>query len=450
MSKNNISIIGSGLVGSLLALYLAKRKHQVAVYEQRPDMRSSALYGGRSINLALSTRGWTALDKVGVGDEIRKIATPMYGRQIHNADGSQVYQPYGKEGEAIYSVSRGELNKVLMTEAEKHEEVSFRFNQKLVKLDMKRNHLLMNDTEQDETYEVSSDVIFGADGAYSRVRYGMQKMPRFNYSQDHLPHVYKELTIPAGPNGEYLIEKNALHIWPRGHFMMIALPNFDGSFTCTLFVPHEGADHIHDIKTPEQVSEYMQKHFADAVALMPNMIEDFLSNPISNLVTVRCFPWINGKTALIGDASHAIVPFYGQGMNSGFEDVRVLDDLLESGESDWSKILDTYQNLRKPNGDAIAELALNNFIEMRDLVADPQFIFRKKIEKYLHEKMGDEFTPLYNLVSFSNIPYKTALDTGYMQNRLFADLFKEKDLESKWDSEFTVQFVKNWMQQNNL
>jgi kynurenine 3-monooxygenase len=308
----------------------------------------------------------------------------------------------------------------------------------------------MNDTEQDETYEVSSDVIFGADGAYSRVRYGMQKMPRFNYSQDHLPHVYKELTIPAGPNGEYLIEKNALHIWPRGHFMMIALPNFDGSFTCTLFVPHEGADHIHDIKTPEQVSEYMQKHFADAVALMPNMIEDFLSNPISNLVTVRCFPWINGKTALIGDASHAIVPFYGQGMNSGFEDVRVLDDLLESGESDWSKILDTYQNLRKPNGDAIAELALNNFIEMRDLVADPQFIFRKKIEKYLHEKMGDEFTPLYNLVSFSNISYKTALDTGYMQNRLFADLFKEKDLESKWDSEFTVQFVKNWMQQNNL
>jgi kynurenine 3-monooxygenase len=228
------------------------------------------------------------------------------------------------------------------------------------------------------------------------------------------------------------------------------MANFDGSFTCTLFVPHEGADHIHDIKTPEQVSEYMQKHFADAVALMPNMIEDFLSNPISNLVTVRCFPWINGKTALIGDASHAIVPFYGQGMNSGFEDVRVLDDLLESGESDWSKILDTYQNLRKPNGDAIAELALNNFIEMRDLVADPQFIFRKKIEKYLHEKMGDEFTPLYNLVSFSNISYKTALDTGYMQNRLFADLFKEKDLESKWDSEFTVQFVKNWMQQNNL
>ena len=447
-NSNHSIVIGAGLVGSLLAINLAKRGHKVGVYEYRPDMRQADIYAGRSINLALSTRGWTALDKIGVGDKIREIGIPMYGRQIHNADGTETYQPYGKENEAIYSVSRGELNKQLIIEADKHENVQFYFNQKLVKNDMKRNHLLMHDMKLNENHEISGDVIFGSDGAFSRVRYGMQKMPRFDYSQQHLPHVYKELTIPAGENGSFQIKKNALHIWPRGNFMMIALPNIDGSFTCTLFVPHDGKDSINHIQNENDVIKYMMNHFADVVPFMPDMTNVFLKNPNSSLVTVRCFPWVNGRTALIGDACHAIVPFYGQGMNCGFEDVRVLDELIDENENDWDKILLAYEHARKPNGDAIADLALQNFIEMRDLVADPKFILRKKIEKYLHEHMGNDFLPLYSMVSFSNVPYAEALAEGKRQDALMGDILAFEHIESNWQSENTVSYAREWLKNN--
>jgi len=447
-NKNNSVIIGAGLVGSLLAINLAKRGIKVNVYEYRPDMRSTDIYAGRSINLAMSTRGWTALNKVGMGDKLKEIAIPMFGRQIHNADGTSTYQPYGKENEAIYSVSRGELNKQLIIEADKFENVSFRFNQKLVKNDVKRNHLLLCDMDSNNTYETTADVIFGADGAFSRIRYGMQKMPRFDYSQEHLPHIYKELTIPAGPNGEFLIEKNALHIWPRGNFMMIALPNIDGSFTCTLFVPFDGKDSIAHIQTEAEATEYMQQHFADSVPLMPNLAKEFLKNPSSNLVTVRCFPWVNGRTALIGDSCHAIVPFYGQGMNCGFEDVRVLDELIDENDNNWDRILEAYELSRKPNGDAIADLALQNFIEMRDLVADPKFILRKKIEKYIHEHIGSDFLPLYSMVSFSNIPYAEALAEGKKQDRLMAEILAIPDIESNWQQENIVNYTKEWLLKN--
>jgi len=448
-SQPHSIIIGSGLVGSLLAIYLAKKGHQVDVYEQRPDIRKSAVYGGKSINLALSTRGWTALDKVGVGDEIRKISTPMYGRQIHHLDGSQVYQPYGKENEAIYSVSRGDLNKALIAMAEQHPEVKMHFHQKLVKMDFKRTHLLMYDGDKESTYETNADLIFGTDGAYSRVRYGMQKSPRFNFSQEYLYHSYKELTIPAGPNDEYLMEKNALHIWPRGHFMFIALPNFDGSFTCTLFAPHEaGPGCFGHITTEEEAKAYMLEHFPDVVPMIPNIGKDFINNPTSSLVMIKAYPWHYERVALVGDSAHAIVPFYGQGMNCGFEDVRILDELIDAYPGDWDKILAEYSEQRKPDGDAILDLALQNFIEMRDLVGDPKFILRKKIEKKLNEALGNTFLPLYSMVTFSNIRYSEALKEGQRQDRLLQEIMQMPNIESNWESPSIVEYAKEWLEKN--
>lgn len=448
MSETRSIVVGAGLVGSLLSIYLAKRGHKVSVYEQRPDIRKSSVYGGRSINLALSTRGWTALDKVGLGDEIRSISIPMYGRHIHNLDGTEVFQPYGKENEAIYSVSRGDLNKKMISLAEQQDNVEVHFNHKLVKMDMKRNHLLMYDGDQDETFEVNADMIFGADGAFSRVRYGLQKTPLFNYSQEYLSHAYKELTIPAGPNGEYLIEKNALHIWPRGHFMLIALPNFDGSFTCTLFSPFEGKDSFSEIHNEQDVMNYFRKYFPDTIPLIPTLASDFLNNPTSSLVMVKCFPWHHEQVALIGDAAHAIVPFYGQGMNCGFEDVRVLDEMIDQFGTDWKALLEHYSIERKPDGDAILDLALQNFIEMRDLVADPKFLLRKKIEKKLNETLGDAFLPLYSMVTFSNIRYSEALREGHRQDKLLAEIMEQNDIESNWDSPATVQYAKAWLEKN--
>ncbi|MBL0308994.1 MAG: FAD-dependent monooxygenase [Bacteroidetes bacterium] len=446
--KKDISIIGAGLVGSLLACYLSKRGHKISVYERRPDMRRAGFVGGRSINLALSYRGWKALKKIGLDKAVEKIAIPMTGRMIHDLNGKTNLIPYGKEGQAIYSVSRGELNKIMVEEADKLPDVDFYFDQRCAALDFDKNELTFQRSSDGNNHHRKADYIFGADGAYSEVRYEMQKTPNFNLSQQHEEYGYKELEIPAGKDGAHLIEKNALHIWPRESFMMIALPNLDGSFTVTLFAPFKGENSFDTIRTEKDVEEYFSRNFADAVPLMPELKKDFFENPTSSLVTVKCFPWNYKNTCLIGDAAHAVVPFYGQGMNCGFEDVSELDEILNETSEEWESTLNKFQTQRKPNADAIADLALYNFIEMRDLSGRKDFQLRSKIEKKIAAKFGDRFMTHYSMVTFSDLSYNEAKRRGEKQNELLDRLMAVPGIEQKWDSEEVLQMAGEWIKSN--
>ena len=443
--KEKVIITGAGLVGSLWAILLAKRGYQVDVYERRGDMRTAEFVGGRSINLAMSNRGWRAMEKAGIKENIRSVAIPMAGRMMHSVEGELTFQPYGKDDEAIYSVSRGGLNIELMKLADGFENVTFHFNEKCTGVDLKNNIIGFQNAEGIKTTKYA-DLIFGADGAFSAVRSSFQKTPRFNYSQQYLDHGYKELRIPPASDGKHLIEKNALHIWPRGQFMLIALPNLDGSFTCTLFLPFEGKESFSNLKTSEQILSFFNKYFPDTIPLIPNLVDDFNENPTSALVTISCYPWqYNHKTLLIGDASHAIVPFYGQGMNSGFEDCSILDELMDKHEENWTSIIDEFNSSRPTDANAIAELALRNFIEMRDLVGDPKFLLRKKIEKHLHQKFPDQFLPLYSMVTFSHIPYDKALQEGYSQDKLFEKIMAIDNIEQQWNSNEVEAVFEDWL-----
>ena len=437
MEQKDTVIIGAGLVGSLLSIYLSKRGYKVKVYERRADMRKEKIVAGRSINLALSDRGIKALEEVGIMDEIKKIAIPMHGRYIHNADGSTAYQAYGNDGQFINSVSRGELNKMLMDLAEKSG-VEIFFNQKCESIDWKENNISFQHTANFQSSTFNFQLAFGSDGAYSAARLTHQlQHDRFQYQQYYIDFGYKELTIPAGSNGAFMMEKNALHIWPRGNYMLIALPNIDGSFTCTLFFPFEGEPSFASLTTKEKVKTFFEKTFADAVPLMPTLADDFFNNPTASLVTVKCFPWVReDKFALIGDAAHAIVPFFGQGMNCGFEDCRVLNELIDKHHDNWNLILDEYQTLRKPDADAIAELALNNFIEMRDKVGDPKFLLQKKIEAAFSKKYPHKWTPAYTQVTFSpQIRYSDALKNSIKQEAIMQQVMALPDIENIWQRE---------------
>ncbi len=449
--KKDVIITGAGLVGSLLSIYLSKRGYKVKVFERRGDMRNENIAAGRSINLALSDRGIKALEEVGVMDEIRKIAIPMHGRYIHNADGTTAFQPYGKEGQFINSVSRGELNKVLMTIAEENGAEIF-FSEKCTTIDWKKNEITFESTHSEESETSNFDLLFGADGAYSAARLQHQlQHDRFEYHQFYIDFGYKELNIPAGPNGEFLMEKNALHIWPRGNYMLIALPNTDGSFTCTLFFPFEGDPSFASLDTKEKVKSFFADTIADAVPLMPTLEDDFFNNPTSSLITVKCFPWIReDKFALIGDAAHAIVPFFGQGMNCGFEDCSVLNGLIDKHNEDWTSILNEFQLLRKPDGDAIADLALNNFIEMRDRVGDPKFLLQKKIEAKLHHKHPEKWIPAYAQVTFSpHIRYSEALQRGTKQEMIMQQVMNIEGIANKWDSEEVENMILQKLKEND-
>ncbi|MDX5480456.1 MAG: FAD-dependent monooxygenase, partial [Hymenobacteraceae bacterium] len=320
--RKNIAIMGAGLVGSLLSLYLAKRGHSVHLYERRPDLRKTTVDGGRSINLALSDRGWRALKGIGIEEEVRKVAIPMYGRMMHDEEGQLTYQPYGKEGQAIYSVSRGGLNVALMNLSEPNPDITYHFSRQALDVNLRTNEVQLLNVATGVKETIQPDLLFGADGAFSVVRGAMQKTERFNYQQSYLEYGYKELTIPATADGDWALERNALHIWPRGSYMMIALPNIDGSFTCTLFFPYEGERSFSAIQNEEDLFSFFNEVFPDAVPLMPELAQDYFANPVGSLVTVKCFPWsYEGKSLLVGDACHAVVPFYGQGMNAGFEDI---------------------------------------------------------------------------------------------------------------------------------
>lgn len=434
--KKDITIIGAGLVGSLLSIYLSKRGYKVKVFERRGDMRKEKISAGRSINLALSDRGLLALDKVGLADEIKKISIPMHGRYIHNLDGSTAFQPYGKEGQYINSVSRGTLNMKLMDLAEQHG-VEIFVNHQCDTIDWKTNTVSFQNSGT-KLISHSSELIFGADGAFSAARLQHQlQHDKFNYQQFYIDCGYKELTIPPTSAGDFAMEVNALHIWPRKDYMLIALPNLDKTFTCTLFFPFEGEASFEKLTTAEKVKDFFEKTFPDAVPLMPDYVNEFFTNPTSSLVTVKCFPWIReDRFALIGDAAHAIVPFFGQGMNCGFEDCRILDELIDQYDDDWKTILEEYQALRKPDGDAIADLAINNFTEMRDKTADPRFLLQKKIEARLYEKYPDKWIPAYSQVTFSpHIRYSAAYSNSLRQEVIMQQVMVKSGIEEKWDSE---------------
>lgn len=430
MAKH-IAVVGAGLVGSLAAIYLAKRGYQVSIFERRGDMRSGKAEAGRSINLALSNRGLRALGEVGVAGSVQRVAIPMHGRTMHDVKGNLTFLAYGKEGQYINSISRSGLNMVLMDEAEKHG-VVIHFNQRCTHINFETSTLGFQTTNGDLTK--TFDGILGADGAFSVIRSFMQITDRFNYTQYYIDHGYKELHIPAGPAGEFLMEKNSLHIWPRESFMMIALPNPDATFTCTLFFPFDGTPSFKSLQSRNEVDGFFQETFPDALRLNPALTNDYFSNPTSSLVTIKCFPWSRGNTLLIGDAAHGIVPFYGQGMNAGFEDCRLLNELLDEHRDDWSAVVDVFGRARKQDTDAIAQLALDNFVEMRDLVADPEFLLRKKIEARLHQLYPSRWIPLYSMVTFNDhIPYSEALRTGQQQKQIMDRVMSGKDIHSNWE-----------------
>lgn len=444
MSKN-FTVIGAGLVGSLLSIYLVKRGYKVTMYERRPDLRKNRISAGKSINLALSDRGWKGLEGVGIADEIRKVAIPMKGRMIHDEKGELTYQPYGTDEQAIYSVSRGGLNCVLMDLAEKNG-VKIIYNEKCTGVDLDNSIAHFENHETGKKTEVKSDRIFATDGAFSAGRAQLQtSTDRFDYQQFYLKHGYKELCILPTLTGDFAMEENALHIWPRGQFMLIALPNTDKTFTCTLFFPFEGEKSFATINTKEKMLDFFKKTFPDAIALMPTLEEDYMNNPVSSLVTVKCSPWVfKDSLALVGDAAHAVVPFYGQGMNCGFEDCVVLNELMEKHGENWEKIFEEYNELRIPDGNAIADLAVANFIEMRDRVADPKFLLQKKIEAKFSAKHPDKWIPLYTMVTYSpHIRYSTALKEGEKQEKIMQEIMKMPDIESKWDSEEVEKAILN-------
>ena len=447
MQKQAI-IVGAGLVGSLWSVLLAKRGYEVNVYELRDDPRKAGFRGGRSINLAMSERGWKAIEKAGIRTKIEQVAIPMYGRKMHDIEGELSFQAYGEEGQAIYSVSRGGLNIELINIGDEYDNLTYHFGYKCKGIQLENNTAIFEDVDTNERIEVNAPLIFGTDGAFSAVRRSIMKQDRFNYSQQYLEYGYKELHIPPTSNGQHLIDKNALHIWPRGQFMMIALPNVDGSFTGTLFLPFEGqSPSFEELQSDEKVLSFFKKYFPDSIPLLPELLEDFRENPTSGLVTVRCNPWHYKKQVLIiGDASHAIVPFYGQGMNAGFEDCTILDEMMETYNDDWSKIIEAFGDSRPQDADAIADLALRNFVEMRDLVADPMFLLRKEIAAHLHEKYPNDFLPLYSQVTFSHIPYHQALEEGKAQDALFEKILAIEGIEENWNVNPQVdQIFQEWL-----
>ena len=440
----NVVIVGAGLVGSLWAVYLSKAGYKVTIYERRSDIRKAEISAGKSINLALSVRGWTALDAVGVVDEIRKIAIPMHGRVMHDLEGNLTYQPYGKEGEAIYSVSRGKVNAAMMDIAEKYGKATIHYNHECQNVDLTNGIAFLKNSLTGEKIEVKADLIFAVDGAFSAVRFNsMQKLNRFNYSQNYIADGYRELLLPANEDGSYKLDKNALHIWPIGRFMMIALANEDGSFTCTLFMPHEGDKFAFDkLNSTEAVNTFFKTVFPDFYEMVPNVAEAWENHPLSNLAIIRCSPWTNGKVALMGDAAHATVPFYGQGMNAGFEDCTVLSNLMKKHNENWEAIFEEYSRERKPDGDALQDLSLDNYYVMRDYVSDPEFLLRKKIEAKFSELYPKSWLPLYSQVTFSNIRYSVAYQQGKKQSDIMDIIMQIPNIENVWDSETVMNEMK--------
>ncbi len=450
-NKKNVLIVGAGQVGSLLSIYLAQRGYDVKIYEKRVDFRDpqNEKKALRSINLALSDRGIRALEEVGLLDEINKLIVPMKGRRIHNIDGTLSYQQYGKNGQAINSVSRDKLNNKLMDLAEAHG-VKIIFKHKLLEINWSKNEVTFDRDGKNSVQKF--DILFGADGANSQARLQLMKThEKYNINQLYLDSDYKELNIPATKDGDFAMDYNSLHIWPRKNFMMIALPNVDKSFTATIFLPSKGENSFRNLTNKEQVKSFFEIFFQDVIPLIPNYLEEFFDNPVSSLITIKCYPWIrDDKFTLIGDSAHAMVPFYGQGMNCGFEDCRVLAELIDKHDHNWTNILEEYQILRVCDSNAIQELAMNNMIEMREKTADPNFLLQKKIEAKIHENHPTKWIPLYTLVTFSpNCRYSDAMSRGKFQEELMQEIMKIKGIEEKWENEEIQNLILIKLEQND-
>ena len=421
--KEKILIVGAGLCGSMLALRMAQRGYQVVVYESRSDLRKSDISAGRSINLALSNRGLKALRMAGVEEKARELCIPMKGRLMHDVASNTFESNYsGRQGEFINSISRGDLNGLLLTEAEKYSNVKIHFNTRCLEIDIETKIASFQSFDSEKQFTVQADVIFGTDGAGSSLRKSYEKQfPEFSVTQDFLTHGYKELEIPADINGNHIISKEHLHIWPRGDYMLIALPNMDGSFTVTLFLSYsEGLYNFDNLVTEEKIIEFFKKDFPDALSLIPDVLKEFENNPTGKLGTIKCYPWsYKGNTLLLGDSSHAIVPFYGQGMNASFEDVYVFDNVLNQFEGDWSTVFSEFQKKRKIDTDAIADLAIDNYYEMRDHVANPLFKEKRIVEMNLEKYFPTEYFSKYSLVTFNEyIGYHEAMTKGRAQDKV--------------------------------
>ena len=424
MKFSPATIVGAGPAGSLLGIFLARRGVPVTVYERRPDMRRESISAGRSINLALADRGMHALERAGVLDAVRPLMIPMRGRMIHDEHGRTTLQRYGQnDSEVIHSVSRAELNKLLLTELERIASITVQFHHNCQGLDFRAGRLRLFDESNGRPKEVAAAPVIGADGASSAVRAAMHVDGRTNASEEVLSHRYKELTIPAGPGGKHRMETNALHIWPRGGYMLIALPNIDGSFTVTLFLPAEGPESFATLTSRDAVQKFFSRRFADAQPLITDLSEEFFAHPTGVMVTVRAAPWkFADRALLIGDAAHAIVPFHGQGMNCAFEDCVALDAALDRYE-DWGRVFARVDRVRKPNADAIAQMALENYIEMRDSVRDPKFVLQKELSLRLEQRFPEQFIPRYSMVMFHHeIPYTLALERGRIQQEILDEL----------------------------
>lgn len=447
--KQNILIIGAGLCGSLLALRLGQRGYNVTVYEMRPDLRRTDISAGRSINLAFSDRGNKAIKLVDLEEKVNELCIPMNGRMLHDREGNTFLSNYsGRDYEYINSISRGELNSLLLTEAEKHNNITIHFNKKCKSVDFENTTALFQDYSTKDEFIEDADCIIATDGAGSALRksYYLGKKFLFSFSQDYLTHGYKELSILPTETGDYKTYKNALHIWPRGDFMVIALPNLDGSFTVTLFLSYaEGEYNFNNLTTPEIVTEFFQKEFPDALELMPNLVDDFFENPTAPLGTVKCSPWhYKGNTLLMGDSAHAIVPFYGQGMNASFEDVVEFDQVLDSHkDADWETIFTAYEKARKKDTDAIADLAIDNFHEMKDHVGQAIFQEKRKIEMALEKEFPEDYSSKYSLVTFNeDIGYREAMLKGRAQDKAILNMLADGVISTSDDIKDILDKVK--------
>jgi kynurenine 3-monooxygenase len=442
-SQDKVVVFGAGLVGTLLGILLAKRGFRVEIHEKRPDLRYKLYSSLRSINLALSHRGWTALALAGLEEKVRQLAIPMKGRVLHGTDGNEQFFAYGRDGQAICSVSRYELNCLLLEEAETYPNLRIYFESKAEKFSFDKSVAYVADVEG-LRQKIEGDAFFGADGAFSTMRYEMMREDRFNYQQHYIEHGYKEFTIRPDAKGTWAIRPEGLHIWPRKSFMMIALPNQDFTFTATLFFPFEGEKSFQSIRQPEQIRNFFEDEFPDFARLVPDFIQQYRQAPDASLVTIRCAPWNKSNFLLLGDAAHAIVPFYGQGMIAGFEDCHLLMEKLDEGERSWQQLFDSFYQSRNADAMAISELALDNFIEMRDLVASEAFQLERKIEKVLVEAEVAQWIPLYTMVTFTNIPYAEAQERGRRQGILLKKIRESCDWSELSEDQFNLQVLQQF------
>jgi kynurenine 3-monooxygenase len=447
----DITIVGAGLIGSLLAIYLAKRGYTVEVFERNCDLREVTPKRGRSINITLCDRGLKALDGAGVGQIVRNISVPVYGRLIHQENQQLEYQPYGNNQEALCSVSRNELNRVLLDYAQNNFPINFHFNEECIGLDLSSTTITFKNSITGNILHRQANRIIGADGAYSAVRQRLQQRSRFDYSQHYAAHANKELLIPASAQGAWTLKKNVLHIWPRGQHMLISFPNVDGSITCTLHLPFEGESSFDSIKNKQDLQHLFVTMFPDAMQEMPELVQDYFTNPVIPMVTVCCSHWtFKDKIALIGDAAHAMWPSYGQGANSGFEDCAIFDQCVGEYRDNWIETFRAYEQQRRPNADAMGMLSEQHFVEIRDLVGNYEFQLRKKLERKINRLYPTRYIPLYSLIAFTQIPYVEALEIEKQQKQIVDELLKIKELEQRIDNPEIEDIIHKLMHSRNV